>query len=89
MVTNFMLSQHIPYKYHGVKGRHEIDYAYRKTFNVENNRYEFIKFCRRLIWIKRQYSGKIYYYDELKESWYTKEESGYFWYCYWSSWNKC
>jgi hypothetical protein len=84
-----VFSQHIPYKYHAEKGRFEIDYTYRKTFNPETNRYDFIKHCRRLIWSKREHTGDVYYYDNEKQTWIIKQETGVFWYCYWSSWSRC
>jgi hypothetical protein len=89
VISNIIFSQHVEYKYHGVKGKHEIDYTYQHRFDPNKNRYEYIKYCRRLIWIKRNHTGDVYYYDELKQTWYIKWETGDFWYCYWSRWNKC
>jgi hypothetical protein len=89
LISNVIFSQHLEYKHHGLKGRHEIDWRYRSIFNPHINRYETIRHCRRLIWVKRNYTGDVYYYDDLKQTWYKKWETGEFWYCYWSTWNKC
>jgi hypothetical protein len=85
------LSQYVPYKFHGERGRFETDYFYskRRIFNSEDNRYEFIKHCRNLVWSKHEHTGDVYYYDYETKTWTIKQESGVFWYCYWSPWRIC
>jgi hypothetical protein len=88
-ISTYSISQSIPYQVYGVRGRHEIDWRYRRVFNPYTNRHEMVRQCRRLVWIKQDHSGKVYYYDNETQAWEIKIESGTFWYCYWTSWRLC
>jgi hypothetical protein len=88
-LTLSTFSQYVANQYYAVRGATRTEVTYRQEYNQYFGRMEAVKYCRQTYWEQRRYSGNVYYYNQVYGTWYTRWESGTFWYCYWSGWFRC